>query len=185
MNRYLIVLMVIGLTAGSIVTAEAANKRTKPTQIEPGALEPKKAAVRSGSILSGTGWFLDVQMGGCQVSPECAAWLETDCNDALAGWDPGATASIVDVDELADGHTKRVFQYGSGDPLGPAYGGVQLQFWNSNCVEVSDMRWRSTDCDGDASGRDCKSKRFRIPTSVRWMTVTGYQDNVNLAWTLT
>lgn len=144
--------------------------------------------VRSGSILTGTGWFVDGQTGGCQVSPECAAWIYTDCDVDLtyAHGDSGVTASIVDIDELADGPSvERVFRFGAGDPWTPVYGGVQLQFWTSDCAELPDARWRSTDCDGDRSGRNCSSLRFRIPPTAKWMTVTGYQDNVHLDWTLT
>ncbi|MDQ3962940.1 MAG: hypothetical protein M3277_03380 [Actinomycetota bacterium] len=142
--------------------------------------------MRSGSILSGTGWFLDYQRGGCQVSPECAAWLQYDCTDALIGHDPGLTASIVDVDELADGPPiERIFRFGSGE-AGLVWGGVHLQFWSSDCVEIPQARIiRSVACDGYASGRDCWSIRFRMPPTAKWMTVTGYQDNVNLAWSLT
>lgn len=142
--------------------------------------------VRSGSILSGTGWFLDSQTGGCQVSPECAAWLYTDCgvNLTYGHGGRGVTASIVDIDELADGPpVERVFRFGAGDPWTPVWGGAQLQFWTSDCVEVPDTRWRSTDCDGN--GGNCRSTRLRIPPSAKWMTVTGYQDNVHLVWSLT
>lgn len=140
--------------------------------------------VRSGSILTGTGSFVDAQLGGCQVSPDCSVWLQSGCEGALAGWRRGLTASIVDVDELADGPpVERVFRFGSGDPWGPVWGGVQLQFWTSDCVEVPGTRWLSTDCDG--RGGNCQSTRLRIPRAAKWMTVTGYQDNVNLAWTLT
>lgn len=144
-------------------------------------------SVRSGSIVTGTGWVLDGEMGGCQMSPECGAWLATDClQGRLSEWDPGLTASIVDVDALADGPPiERVFRFGPGQYSAPVWGGAQLQFWTSDCVEIVEARWRSTDCDGDASGRDCSSVRFRIPPTAKWMTVTGYQDNVNLAWTLT
>lgn len=142
--------------------------------------------VRSGSIVTGTGWLLDGQIGGCQMSPECAAWLHIGCEQALAEWDPGLTASIVDVDELADGPpVERVFKIADGWPSGPVWGGAHLQFWTRDCAEITEARWRSTDCDGDESGRNCSSRRFLIPPTAKWMTVTGYQDNVNLFWTLT
>jgi hypothetical protein len=146
---------------------------------------PSKEPVRSGSILTGTGWLLDGVVGGCQMAPECAAWLNTHCEQALAGQDPALSASIVDVGELADGpRTERVFRFGGGDS-GLAWGGVQLQFWSSDCVELPRTRWRSTDCHGDGAGVDCSELRFRMPADAQWMTVTGYQDNVHLAWTLT
>ena len=143
--------------------------------------------VRSGSIVTGAGWVLDGQLGGCQMSPECGAWLATDCLEGrVTEWEPGLTASIVDVDELADGPSiERVFRFGNGWSSAPVWGGVQLQFWTSDCTEIPEARWRSTDCDGNASERNCSSLRFRIPVSAKWMTVTGYQDSVNLTWTVT
>ena len=169
-------LVIVGSITGSAATAEAKKS--------PGRVERTVEPVRSGSILTGTGWVFDNALGGCQVSPECAAWLQNDCSPTLVGIDPGVTASIADVAGLADGRTERIFEFGSGDPRGPVWGGAQVQFWDYNCTEIRAMRWRSTDCDGDATGRDCVKKRFRIPVSARWMTVTGYQDNVNLTWTL-
>ena len=141
--------------------------------------------LRSGSIVGGAGWLLDQDLGGCQVAPECAVWLQEGCDPALAGRDPGLTASIVDVDDLGDLHTEAIFKFGAGEPWGPVWGGAHVQFWDHGCSEMRDMRWRSTDCNGDSSGRDCYSRRFRLTPSVKWMTVTGYQDNVNLAWSLT
>lgn len=143
--------------------------------------------VRSGTISTGTGWLLDSELGGCQMSPECGAWLANDCDAPFDEWDPGVTASIVDVDELADGPpVERVFRFGPGRPAAPwLWGGAHLEFWTSDCLEIPEARWRSTDCNGDASGRDCSSHRFLIPLTAKWMTVTGYQDNFNLIWTLT
>ncbi|MDQ3646507.1 MAG: hypothetical protein M3345_06160 [Actinomycetota bacterium] len=164
-------------TTGTIsVTLSNINVEPEPEPVEP---EP----VRSGSILSGTGWLLDSQLGGCQMSPECAAWMHADCEQALAEREPGVTASIVNVDDLADGPPiKRVFRSGVGEPGGLPWGGVQLQFWSRDCAELREARWRAQDC-----GRDpyCPTHRLRIPPDAKWMTVTGYQDNVNLAWTLT
>ena len=141
--------------------------------------------LRSGTIHTGTGWLADSALGGCQVSPECAVWLYTGC-DVDANWsqrDSGFTASIVEIDDLADGPpVEREFRFGAGDPWTPVYGGVQLQFWSSDCVEVPDTRWRSTDCDG--TGGNCRRTRLLIPPSAKWMTVTSYTDNVQLNWTL-
>lgn len=140
--------------------------------------------VRSGSIVGGTGWFLDNALGGCQGSPECSAWLNSRCDHALTGWNPGITASIVDVDDLADDPSvERVFRFGSGQPWALA-GGVELQFWDFHCKELADLRWRSTNCDGDGLGSICSSFRFRLPSNAKWMTVIGYQADTNLAWTL-
>jgi hypothetical protein len=140
--------------------------------------------VRSGSILTGTGWLLDSALGGCQMSPECAAWRQSGCEQALVGQDPALSASIVDVGELAEGPpVERIFRFGDDSVL--VWGGVQLQFWSSDCTELPRTRWRSTDCHGDATGVDCSELRFRMATDAKWMTVTGYQDNVHLSWTLT
>lgn len=141
---------------------------------------PESKPVRSGRLVSGSGWLLDASLGGCQMAPDCALWLQNDCDPTFAGREPGVTASIVDVGGLAG--TERRFEFGAGKPWTPVWGGAHVQFWNEDCTELRTMRWRSTDCGGNDG--HCYDTSFRIPTSARWMTVTGYQDNVGLAWTL-
>lgn len=140
------------------------------------------APVRSGTILSGSGWFLEYSLGGCQSTPECAAWLESGCDTALAGRDPGFMASIVSVRELADGRTRRTFRHTDGEPAALRWGGSPVvQFWRSDCSEIVTSRLRTNPCDA----YECKATTLRVPRNARWMTVTSYQDNVNLRWTLT
>ena len=115
------------------------------------------------------------------MAPDCIAWLESGCDSALSGQEHGFISSIVNVSSLADGATERRFRFAYGAPAGLVWGGAQVQFWDFGCEEIRDARWRSSDCDRDPY---CPSTRFAIPTSAEWMTVTGYQDNVNLAWTL-
>ena len=140
----------------------------------------ENGTLRSGSVLSGNGWLFDNDLGGCQMAPDCIAWRES-CRSGLTGREPGFMSSIVDVASLSDGTTERRFEFGNGDPGGLVWGGAHVQFWDFGCEEIREARWRSTDC-----GRDpyCPSTTFRIPRQATWMTVTGYQDNLNLAWTL-
>lgn len=144
---------------------------------------PAPKPVRSGTIVSGDGWLLDNQLGGCQMAPDCVSWLESGCDPSLTGRDPAVMASIVDVANLAHDHPM-IFRFGPHDAGGLVLGGAVVQLWDRDCNEILSSRWRSTDCDGDASGRDCTEGRFLIPASATWMTVTGYQDNVNMVWTL-
>ena len=144
----------------------------------------EEGTLRSGSFVSGDGWLFDSDLGGCQMAPDCIAWLESGCRTSLSGREPGFMSSIVDVASLSDGTTERRFQFGAGHPAGLVWGGAQVQFWDFGCEEIREARWHSTDCDEDAGGRNCYSTTFPIPRSATWMTVTGYQDDVNLAWTL-
>ena len=139
---------------------------------------------RSGTIVGGSGWFVEGQVGGCQLAPDCAAWVQSDCDPALTEREPAWMASIVDVAELADGRTRRIFEWGAGDPWGLMWGGTVVQFWQEDCTEMRGHRWRSTDCDGDATGRDCWSTTIRIPLYAKWMTVSSSPDNLNVSWTL-
>ena len=139
--------------------------------------------VHSGTILSGDGWFLENSQGGCQTSPDCAAWLQSGCNPALSGHDPAVMASIENVADLAGDRKRRAFRFGPGGPGALVWEGTVVQLWRKNCTEIRSSRWRATDCDG--KGGNCTSTRFRIPASTGWMTVTSYPENVNLVWTLT
>src|SRR5687768_11010259 len=64
--------------------------------------------LRSGTIIGGPD-----TMGSapCGLTAECAAWLQSGCSPALAGRDPALHTSIVDVADLADGTTPRVFEF--------------------------------------------------------------------------
>lgn len=145
----------------------------------------KALPVRSGTIVTGDGWFVENDVGGCQMAPECATWLQSGCHPLLAEQDPAVSASIENIERLADAGIERVYEFGSGEPGGVVWGGTVVQFWTDDCTEIRSDRWRSTDCDGDGSGRDCRRTRFLIPERAEWMTVTSGPDNANVVWTLT
>ena len=166
MRRIISTTIVLALILGPIQTAAADE-------------EP----VRSGTILSGDGWFFEQQLGGCQMAPDCAAWLQSRCDPALSGRDPGLMASIEDVRDLADGRTRWVFEFKPGCCFVGGY--AVVQFWQPDCTELRRNRWRSTGCDRDVNGKLCWSTTLSIPTSAQWMTVTGVPDNLSLTWTLT
>lgn len=174
------------LGAGRLSSLDCPTHRVKTTGTISVTLSssrpPEPKPVRSGRLVTGSGWLLDATFGGCQTAPDCALWMQNDCDPSLAGRDPGVTASIVDLRGVAG--TQRRFEFGPGEPWTPVWGGAQVQFWNEDCTELRTMRWRSTNCDRDDGGI-CYDTRFRIPASARWMTVTGHQDDVGLAWTLT
>lgn len=166
------------------------------------ALAPIPRAVagegaRSGTIVTGGAgldYFVGDRLAGCEMSPDCRAWLETDCNPALTGGEPALTASIVDVSELADGATSWVFRFETDFEYG---GRARVELWQQDCEEIASSRWRSTDCNGDGKTDYCESTTFSIPQSARWMTVTGYPSGppwisdvpdpgwMTLDWTLT
>ena len=168
MKRFLIMFMVLGLIAGLVATAKA--KKAEP--------------VRSGTIVSGV--YVTGPLGGCDMMPDCRAWLESTCNPALTGHDPSWLSSIRDVADLADGRTKRVFRWGAGDPAGLRMGGIVVQFWTEGCTEITDADWYSWE---DSGGPNCCSSKvrtvLRVPADAQWMTVSGSTDNLHIVWTLT
>lgn len=156
----------------------------------------EETTVRSGTIVTGgdgLGYFVGDDLDGCRNAPDCRAWLEAGCAPALAGLEPGLTASIEDVADLADGRTPWRFAF---EPVSDCCGGWGVvQFWRRNCTEIASSKWDSGDCQGGPPNY-CSSTFLRIPRSARWMTVTGYpnfpwvtdylhpQDALTLDWTL-
>lgn len=157
------------------------------------AAVPKPA--RSGTI---TGWgatwvaMFNGEARDCQWSewiaganPECSAWLESGCNPALAGREPAVTASIVDVRNLADGRTPRVFAW-RATASSPGFGiggGAVVQLWRKDCTEIHASKWRSALWHGTGNWQNRTWTRFTIPKSAGWMTVTT-NDTIELRWTL-
>jgi hypothetical protein len=150
-----------------------------PGKVEAAGGEP----VRSGTIVSGV--YVTGPLGDCRWMPDCRAWLESDCNEALTGHDPAWLSSIVDVADLADGTTKRVFRWGPGDPVGLQMGGIVVQFWTEGCTEITSADWYSWE---DSRGANCCSSKMRtilrVPTDAKWMTVSGSTDNLHIVWAL-
>lgn len=150
----------------------------------------------SGTILTGGDglrWFVGDRLSGCQMSPDCRAWLETDCDPALSGRDPAPTASIEDIGGFADGVTPWTFQFEPDFEYG---GWVTVQLWQEGCVEIESSRWRSVNSSGECAADPCESISLVIPRTARWMTVTGYPSGppwigdvvdpgwITLDWTL-
>jgi hypothetical protein len=142
------------------------------------------APLRSGTIVSGV--FVTGPFGDCDSMPDCRAWLESGCNPALTGHDPAWLSSIEDVADLADGRTRRIFEWRAGDPVGLQWGGIVVQFWRQDCTQITSGHWRSWE---HSYGPGCcwslDRKALRVPTAARWMTVSGSTDNLHVVWTLT
>jgi hypothetical protein len=167
MKRLLIFSMVLGLMAGAVATAEAHRAET----------------VLSGTIVTGAWW--DAYLNGatgCQTAPECRAWVSSGCQPALTGRalterDPALMASIEDVADLADGITSLRFDWENG--YSDNAGWVVVQLWRENCSEIRGSKWCSVSgCNNPYSAnlesRDNGSTVLRIPSSARFMTVTGW-----------
>ena len=149
---------------------------------------------RTGTILSAV--YTTGYAGGCYrpgVFPECAAWLASDCDPALAGKNPAVTMSIEDVGELAS-RPKRVFDMWvpevAGVPAGWAIGGVAVQFWSAECRHLRSGPSRYWP---GSSGWDAPHLWFpdsapptavEIPSGAKWITVSG-NDNTPIMWSLT
>lgn len=149
-------------------------------------------AVRSGSIVSGTGespvspWVRGME--GCVGAATCSAWLQSGCHPALAGQNPGVHASIVDVGTLAG--TERVLTVRGGIPIN--WGDFMVQFWTPTealgsagvwCAEILRSRLTSWECTRYPFHHPFRCT-FRIPSDARWMTISSSPDNVNLNWAL-
>jgi hypothetical protein len=140
-----------------------------------------------GGSQRGIGWPGQAIEGECQIAPDCLAWLESGCDPALAGREPAATASIVDVADLADGETTRVIDLAPFGGAGLRWGEVLVQFWRPsgkhmypwfNCMEIQGSRF--------LAGYDWRrSDRRVIPAGAKWMTVTSNFDNIGVVWRLT
>ena len=143
---------------------------------------PPAPALRSGTIVGGDAWFVESEVGACQMAPDCRAWLETDCDPALAEREPAAAASIVRVGGLADGRTPRIFDFDYAKPAGLRWGGVVVQFWRQDCTEIRGSRWLSWE-DGRYGGSQRTDKPF-VPVSAKWMTVSSTLENARMDWTL-
>ena len=95
------------------------------------------------------------------------------------------TASIENVAKLADGTTKRFFQWrATSYPGWGIGGGVVIQMWRKDCTEISASKWRSASWVGPGDWFNRPSTNLVIPLGAAWMTVTT-NDTANLRWTLT
>ena len=173
------------------------------------ASDAASAPLRSGTIIGGPD-----TMGSapCGVAPDCAAWLQSGCSPALAGRDPALFTSIVDVADLADGTTPRLFEFSKT----VLWSGVLLQFWDGSCRQVGDCLGVDTDPADDNwwlglyAPLGCRSAEIEeardsynydwehgtagllgssfttleIPRGARWMTVGG-SAAVYVTWSLT
>lgn len=159
------------------------------------AHHPPPKPVRSGTIAGwGATWvaMFNGEARDCQWSewiaganPECAAFLESGCNPALAGRNRAVTASIEDVAKIADGTTPRVFKWSAiSYPGWGIGGGVVVQLWTKDCKEIRASLWRSAEWYGPGSWSNRPSTTLRIPSAAKWMTVTT-NDTARLEWTLT
>lgn len=157
---------------------------TAVTMFAPRATVAAPPQVRSGTIVGGTGVIFAGEQPagerwGCEYAAECQAWLQSNCNPALAGHDPVLTASIVDVGALADGRTPRSFRWGAPSLVHP---GAVIQFWREDCTEIPNTERHTHNPYKNRCGT-CEP--FPIPGGATWMTVSGNWTTAHLTWTLT
>ncbi len=171
MKRFLILFMVIGLMSGLVATAEAKNRRAmRDERIVPvHSATTEKAPARSGTIVTGASGLHSDLLLGCEMAPDCRAWLASRCNPALTGHDPALAASIEDVADLANRAAVWIFEHAPG-----AAALAKVQLWRQNCTEIASFRSGSAECN------ECSF--LDIPRSAKWMTVTGYTYNPWAVW---
>lgn len=140
--------------------------------------------VRSGTILGM--WapgvaYLGPSPRGCEWTPECAAWLASDCAPELAGRDPGLQDSIVDVRGLASRTRRWDFRFAPDGPTAAApltIGGLTVELWSATCRPVTEVGTHPDESVGLKG-----PVRFSIPPGTAWMTVAS-SDNTTLRWQL-
>lgn len=136
-------------------------------------LVPTSSAIARESGLSGTivlghsGLHHEVLIG-CEMAPDCRAWLASDCDPDLTGRDPAVGASIEDVSKLRSRTRNWVVEHADG-----AAAWAEVELWRSDCTEIRGAGW--------GSGR-CATCTLHIPASAKWMTVTGYTYNPWAVW---
>ncbi len=113
----------------------------------------RNGAVRSGTVVNPANY---TGPSNCSVAPDCVAWLASGCDPLLAGRDPAAFTSIVDVRNLA-GSERSIRAMGA---FGTWLAGAYYEFWSSACRRVGYVL-----VDGGA--------RLTIPSDAAWMTVPG------------
>lgn len=168
------------------------------------ALPTPSASARVGPSLRGrivSGVLSTSPAWECALEPDCAPWLASGCDPALATQGPAWLTAIVDVASLADGVTRRAFTIRRG-PAGLILGGAHFQFWTADCKEVDRISWHTFwQCQSGrtAHGFPCEKRRtydalgshvesvratFPLPANVAWMTISA-NDNVNVRWSVT
>ncbi len=124
---------------------------------------------RSGTIVSGLSGLDHPNLIGCEKALDCRAWLASDCDPDLTGRDPALSASIEDITGLAALSSVWKFEHAPG---AAAY--ADVQFWRNDCTEIKRARLGSGQCKGYCF--------LWIPSSAKWMTVTGYTYNPWAVW---
>ena len=182
--RIIRILVLAALAAALLTTLPSAVRADEP--------------LRSGTIVSGTGetpvnpWVRGME--GCVGTPTCLAWLQSGCAPALAGSEPALQASIANVEDLADGLTRRSLATGDVGLQGPP---LIVQFWTRS--DEWDVIDEPAGLDGEGcwelladrvNGEDCEWWRsdgctFRIPATAKFMTISANTQNATLTWTLT
>jgi hypothetical protein len=141
---------------------------------------PRREPLRSGHILGGFLVMAGQTGPDCSETPDCLVWLERDCDPALRhASDPALYTSIVDVADLARLPKRRTLGVELSDGYGVGWGGITVQFWNAECLEI-DPRVTYASRRTLSVGEPL---RVRIPANARWMTLASW-DTMQLEWTL-
>lgn len=138
--------------------------------------------LRSGRIIGG--YMLMGPRGvHCASAPDCAAWLQSGCDPALAGRSPSSQTSIVKVGTFAG--TGRHFRF-VNTPAGTmpdhlatgfVWADVHLEFFDASC------RHTGPTITLDTWDEKVQGVRFTVPPRTRFMTVP-ILDGANVRWEL-
>jgi hypothetical protein len=118
--------------------------------------------VRSGTILNAAN---QTGPASCELWPDCQAWRVSHCDPNLAGINPAAFTSIVDVRSLR-GSDRHITISG---PTGGWLDDSLVAFWSAGCTRIS-VTLVSVDAD------------LRVPPKAAWMVVPSSTGPIR--WTL-
>ncbi len=136
-----------------LVTAAVASGTLAPSARADGRTTTRTEPVRSGTVLNPANY---TGPSNCGLAPDCRVWLESRCDARLAGVDPAAFASIVDVRALA-GSRRRIEAEGA---FGRWLSGAKYEFWSRDCRRVGYVLVNS-------------AAHVTVPRAAAWMTVPG------------
>lgn len=152
-----------------LVTAAMAAGTLAPSARADGRATTRTEPVRSGTVLNPANY---TGPSSCGAAPDCVAWLGSRCDARLAGVDPAAFASIVDVRALA-GSRRHIEAEGA---FGRWMSGATYEFWSQDCRRVGYVLVDVAPHDGPECRRSTSSQwrcDVTVPRTAAWMTVPG------------
>lgn len=146
LRRAMLLVLGVVLAGGALSPWARAGGHTGPSD-----------PARSGTVLNPANY---TGPATCWMAADCRVWLKSRCDPELAGHDPAAFASIVDVRQLA-GSQRSIAIKGVAGTWMNGIRGAYYEFWSRDCVAVGSVLI------------DEERVAITIPANADWMTVPG------------